>query len=265
MKGYYSLIQYCPDLSRAEAANVGVLLFCPIAGFIQAKTSAGNDRVRRFFKEYSIDLERLNAVKESVEGRLRSYAKDFKSLEDLEKFIATRANEILITPPRPIKVANPEDELQALFSELVGGRQHRKRMDDTVTSELNRVFREPRFRDRIEFSKRILLPVVEREIEVPIAYRNGTLNLVQTATLSTIASRATNTALQFGGEARLVQNHPIDGQKASLIVVYGFGHARPDDDTAARVKNLFKDFDIRGIPQGEIEAFADDVSREAHS
>lgn len=38
MKGYYSIIQYCPDLSRFEAANVGVLLFCPERAFLKALT-----------------------------------------------------------------------------------------------------------------------------------------------------------------------------------------------------------------------------------
>jgi len=28
-KGYYSVVQYCRDRSRLEAANTGVLLFCP--------------------------------------------------------------------------------------------------------------------------------------------------------------------------------------------------------------------------------------------
>ena len=37
-KGYYSLIQYCPDLGRLEAANVGVLLFCPERGFLKFST-----------------------------------------------------------------------------------------------------------------------------------------------------------------------------------------------------------------------------------
>ena len=36
-KGYYCLIQYCPDLARLEAANIGVILFCPERGFIRAK------------------------------------------------------------------------------------------------------------------------------------------------------------------------------------------------------------------------------------
>ena len=34
-RGYYCIIQYCPDLGRLEAANIGVLLFCPDRGFLK--------------------------------------------------------------------------------------------------------------------------------------------------------------------------------------------------------------------------------------
>ncbi len=46
-RGYYSLIQFCPNPSRAEAVNLGVLLFCPEAGFIGARTSATNQRAAK--------------------------------------------------------------------------------------------------------------------------------------------------------------------------------------------------------------------------
>lgn len=69
--GYYSLIQYCPDLSKAESVNVGVLLFCPDVKFIDARTSSGNDRVRRFFGGGSFDSARLQAAKKAIEVRLR--------------------------------------------------------------------------------------------------------------------------------------------------------------------------------------------------
>lgn len=48
-KGYYSLIQFCPDLSRHEMANVGVLLFVPDRKFISARTNTNNERVRVFW------------------------------------------------------------------------------------------------------------------------------------------------------------------------------------------------------------------------
>jgi hypothetical protein len=34
-KGYYSILQFVPDLERAEGANIGVALFCPDKGFLQ--------------------------------------------------------------------------------------------------------------------------------------------------------------------------------------------------------------------------------------
>ena len=77
-KGYYSLIQYCPDLSRLEAANVGVLLFCPERQFIQARVSHNNDRIRRFFSPEQTDWPQLNALKDSVARRLRSRARASK-------------------------------------------------------------------------------------------------------------------------------------------------------------------------------------------
>lgn len=119
-RGYYSLIQYCPDPSKAKSANVGVLLFCPALKFIEARTSAGNDRVRRFFGKDSFDPGRLRAAERAIESRLHVSREDFRTLEDLNSFIETRANELRITSPRPMKVLNPEADLDDLFAELVG-------------------------------------------------------------------------------------------------------------------------------------------------
>ena len=79
-KGYYSLIQYCPDLARLEAANIGVILFCPERGFLRAKTAQGNDRIRRFFGSQDNDWTQINAVKNAIINRLEVTGKDFKNL-----------------------------------------------------------------------------------------------------------------------------------------------------------------------------------------
>ncbi|HWB02533.1 MAG TPA: DUF3037 domain-containing protein [Verrucomicrobiales bacterium] len=46
--GYYSLIQYCPDRRRMEAANIGVLLFCPAPHCLIARLPPNNDRFVTF-------------------------------------------------------------------------------------------------------------------------------------------------------------------------------------------------------------------------
>jgi hypothetical protein len=115
-RGYYSLIQFCPDPARLEAANVGVVLFCPDLGFIKAKTARGNDRLRRFFRAESFDRRRVDAAKRAIVDRLNVEAERFKTPDDLRGFIDTRANDIVLTAPRPMRVSEePEAELARLF------------------------------------------------------------------------------------------------------------------------------------------------------
>ncbi len=121
-KGYYSVIQYCPDRSRMEAANVGVMLLCPALGFVGVRTSTGNDRIRRFFGRKSFDAERVNAAKRGIEQRIEIDRESFRTPDDLVRFIDTRGNDIVLTAPRPVKVMDPAADLDQLFRELVGGR-----------------------------------------------------------------------------------------------------------------------------------------------
>jgi hypothetical protein len=118
--GYYSLIQYCPDAAREEAANVGVVLFCPETGFLEARTASGNDRIRRFFQPVDPDWERIKAMKLSIERRLRVDRDQFRDLAALERFAATRANAMRLTKPKAVAVEDPAAELNRLFERLVG-------------------------------------------------------------------------------------------------------------------------------------------------
>ena len=122
-KGYYSILQFVPDLERAEGANIGVVLFCPAIKFIKARTARGNDRVRRIFGNSDIqDLARLNILKQSFEERIELESDRILSAEDFRQFIDSRANQLLLTEPRPVKVFDAEAELENLYSMLVGGR-----------------------------------------------------------------------------------------------------------------------------------------------
>src|SRR6266508_1608612 len=118
-KGYYCLIQYCPDLSRLEAANIGVLLFCPERHFLKARTGHAARRIQQFFGLKGEEKWRIDSLRISIEERLKIEKQNFQSVEDLERFIATRANTIQITAPRPMKVYDPEKDLEELFEQLV--------------------------------------------------------------------------------------------------------------------------------------------------
>lgn len=88
----------------------------------------GNERVRKFFgDEASGDLH-SNAMKTSLANRLKIEEAQFASLADFQKFVDSRANQIILTKPKPVKVTDPESELEALFAELVS---HRSRIEQT--------------------------------------------------------------------------------------------------------------------------------------
>lgn len=140
-------------------------LFSPEVRFIEARTATGNDRARRFFGTDSFDPSRLRTAKRAIEDRIRVSRDDFRTLEDLNNFIQTRANELQLTVPRPVKVLEtPEVELETLFQELVGGRS-RKAAHQPEILELDRAFHVPSLENRIQFDLQIKIPVLGRQLD----------------------------------------------------------------------------------------------------
>ncbi len=263
VRGYYSLIQYCPDLSKAESVNVGVLLFCPEVKFIGARTSSENTRVRRFFGTGTFDPARLQAAKKAIEARLRLCRDDFRTVDDLNRFIETRANELLITPPRPMKVLNPEADLDALFKELVGGRA-RQEPRHPEFPELDRAFRKPRIADRVQFDQQVEVPVLGRDIHVPYAYRNGALNLVKPQKFPKAEGNAKETAMRLAIEGDLLFRYKAeDGTERKLIVV-SVVTQNHDEERETWIRQILGEYNTRLVSQSQVDEFIQEVQREAH-
>lgn len=112
--GYYSLIQYCPDASRLEACNLGVMLFCEELGFLKSAVTMDDSRARKFFGTVPdcliFEAEEFARMRELPLRGIR---------EALQKHIDTRANDIILTPLRSISVVDPDQQLLQLFDELV--------------------------------------------------------------------------------------------------------------------------------------------------
>lgn len=117
-KGYYSILQYIPNLERAEGVNIGVILFCPESKNIRIKISPTNDRVRRFFGD-GVDLEHLDLFKVAFEERFQAASEKIVSLEDFRHFINTRGNQLQLTTPRFVKVFDFNEEITSLYNLLV--------------------------------------------------------------------------------------------------------------------------------------------------
>lgn len=121
-KGYHSILQFVPVLESSEGVNIGVVLFCPDKRFLKAETANGNDRLHRFFgpeENVALDLDRPNALKAAFEERVALEAERVSTLDELRQFVDSRANQMLLTSPRPIRLINPQTELARLFEALV--------------------------------------------------------------------------------------------------------------------------------------------------
>lgn len=261
-KAYYCLIQYCPDRSRLEAANIGVLLFCPEKLFLQARTSRDNARIRHFFGSEGHDWKRINSFKKGLEERLEVEHSKIQSLEDLEKFVATRANEFQITPPRPLKVLRPEEELDVLFKELVGGR-HRKEHRTTFPKYLAEKFQTAGIANKLRRNIELTVPLFEREIILPYGYQNGRFHLIQPVRFeSSDPKQSINTACHYAVEGRSFYEHPHpDFGELQLIVV---GKFRANDEEAqGGVKRVLEGHSVRLFSLPELPNLIDEIRQTA--
>ncbi|MGP0064028.1 MAG: DUF3037 domain-containing protein [Isosphaeraceae bacterium] len=222
-KGYYSLIQFCPDQSRLEAANVGVVLFCPELDFLEVRLAGDNSRIQRFFGKHAFNWSRINSYKQGIKERLEIEGKDFRGPEDLKVFGQRRGNNIQLTPPRPITVREPRSDLQQLFEEVVG---HRKRSQDVMgfrrrfVEQLTRANLGPKLKRDIE----IHVPSLNKEIDVPFGYQNGRFNLIQPVSFRAgdpAQLRRTASAHAIDGIA-LYEHADCDLGELELVVVGDF-------------------------------------------
>jgi len=117
VKGYFSLVQYCPSRVRKELLNVGVVLFCPENHFIQVKTLDNINRILTFFVNYK--AQHLRGMIDALESQIYIEKDQFKTIDDFTKFIDTRANNIVLTQIRSILVIDPVEDLKKLYLELV--------------------------------------------------------------------------------------------------------------------------------------------------
>lgn len=259
-KGYYCLIQYCPDLSRLEAANIGVLLFCPERSFLQARTSRDNGRIRHFFGSEGYDWSQINSFKMGIEERLEVEHPNIQSLDDLQHFIQLRANQIQITAPRPMRVRNPKEDLEQLFQDLVGGAQQQQSRTSFKRYVGDR-FTSAGLGPKIARDLSIHVPIYNEDLKVPYGYQNGRFNLIQPLTFASKDSGyAIGKACRFAVEGKSLREkpHPRYG-KLQLIVVGRF--SSQGADTKADVRRILGEHQVQLYAEDNLAQLIDEIRR----
>jgi hypothetical protein len=261
-KGYYSIIQYCPDPSRLEAVNIGVALFCPELRFLRARFGRRRTSVRQLFGKQDWDFIALQQA--AIEARFVEGKQVFEKLEDFEAYVLRRANALVLTSPRPVKVENPDWELDNLLRRLVGSQREPAQRAARISKELGDLLRNAGVASHLRRNVTVHPPSLPRPIKVPFAYQNGRLNLVEPIqfegqTAATVFNRASVHAVE--GKFLADYNDPEFGE-LSLVVVAKFA---PDQEhqrqTAASV------FEQHGVPMhtfGTLGPLIEDIRQRAH-
>ena len=258
-KGYYCVIQYCPDLGRLEAANVGVLLFCPESGVLMARTSPSNRRINTFFGAQGHDWARINEFKKGLKERLEVEHDEIRTLADLERFIAQRANVLQITAPRPMRVEAPEVELDRLYDELVESDVRREERPPLKEKFAER-FRQANLERKIRRDIAVHVPILEREVQFDFGFQNGRFNLIQSVRFPDDETSAVAAALGFGVEGKSLfdqENERLG--KMQLIVL---GTFRQKNEEAVRpTREILTQNGVRLIPAWEFEGLIQEIAR----
>jgi len=266
--GYYSLIQYVPNPTRAEVVNIGVLLFCPSLNYIDVQHSEGNDRVAKMFGRDSFDRERINETKTAIRRRFLYDKESFREIDDLKLYISSLANEIRISEPRLIKVINPEIELNNLFKELVGGRKISSKGSQNAFRRLREQIKRSSLHNRIMTNYKVEVPISGRSVPVrsltvDYAYKNGSLNLVKTE-LFNVDIAGIDKAFRIACEGDLIQRHGGNGLKQNFIVVADVPDTKNATDIRDKIVGVFGEYKIRSVWESEIDRFVDEIDKEAH-
>jgi hypothetical protein len=261
-KGFFSVIQFCPDLDRAECANVGVVLVAPAHGFLEVHMSDDNEGPKQRFGRDAFDDRRLSFAKQALTNRLREEGKGWQDAEQLRKFGRMEGNNLVLSPPRTIVVEDPQADLAELYQRLVHvDARHRRRQPKP---DLNKVFDVKLSGVPLRRDLEVEVPKLGK-LDIPYAYKNGRLNLIRPEGFPIDEGSAETKANDLAVKAHLLYTHPsAAGEEQKLIVVGGFD-ASASEELKQKIEFVLKQHDSRLVREEQLEQFADEVAREAHS
>ncbi|MCI0361350.1 MAG: DUF3037 domain-containing protein [Planctomycetaceae bacterium] len=265
--GYYSLVQYQPDPVRLEAANIGVLLFCPAKRFLRAKTARDNDRIRHFFGSKGHDWRRIDAFKRGLEERVQRESETIQTEEQLRRFIEARANEIRISAPRYIRVSDCEQQLDELFAELIGDERmvaYTSAPAMQPEAMLLRKIQQSGLERKIEQDVVIEVPFVKRKrLTFPLAYQNDRFHVLRSEKFHG-AGRAdpAKKAYRHAVEGRFLFEHP-DRKLGDLQLVVVGEFADVDQPQIEALRDLLADNRTTLYTTKELPKLVDEIRTHA--
>jgi hypothetical protein len=266
-RGFYSVVQYCPDRFRAEAVNVGLVLLCLDPHTVRVRMTGNHERVRKLFSIAKPELKNLKLSTHGLTSRIEKSMDEFRTSDDLAAFAASRANDLHLTEPRLAKLDNIDADFERLFAQLVEEHSSAALAEaspaEVLPPALGAVFYRLQQSKKIWQPGKITVPVYKRRMEIPYAYRNGVINLVKPHVFPATKHAETQAAtLAINGD--LIQKYPVHGEKQQLIVVSTQETSEQAKEVSDHVEPLFKEYGVRLIRPQYADAFAQEVEQSAH-
>lgn len=266
-KGFYSVVQYCPNRFRAEAVNIGLVLLCVEPHAVRVRMTEKFDRVRKLFAIEKSELKNLKLSTDSLLCRIESSVDQLLTAEDLSSFAASRANDIRLTEPRLSKLIDVDQDFERLYAELVDAEKLSGKLPNEpptlLPPELHDVFYRLQQEKKIWDPKPIMVPILRRKLDVPYAFRNGVVNLIKPQVFSG-NKRAETTAATLAVNGNFIQKQSIDGENYKLIVVSTLEDAQQQREIDQHVEPVFKELGVRLVRPQNAGEFAMEVERTAH-
>ena len=259
-KGYYSIVQFCPDLARRETVNIGVVLFVPEKGFFEPRMVADNERVKHFFGTSGDDAKRLNEFKRSFAARIEAEGTRITSLESLQKFIDTRGNQLQLTEPSFVKVRDCRETIDRLFEQLVGGK-HRTGKRQSFKDALQSRFDSAGISDRICNDFPISIPILNQETKIPFGFQNGDFHLLQPVRFESAKDESNfGLACKYSTEGRIFQEHPDPEYGQLQFNVIGRFPSQSDDSIPI-VRQVLAASNVRLHLEHDLGELVDEIRR----
>lgn len=265
-RAFYSLVQYCPDLSRLEVANVGVVVFCPELKFLASEMTQNHTRINQMFGRGQRDLKRLKIVKAGLQGKLATTCVEQMSLEHLNQLAALHVNTIRMSQFMPCKVSSdPRSDLQIMFNDLVESKEVKttSKSKKTLDETLERRFSDPGIVNRIRRKIKVTVPVWDREEEIPYGYQNGRLNLITPVVFPKGKAALENRSAKYAVEGRSLYHHNDPNYGDMQLLIVGQFDDSPED-AVSTAKRIFEKHHVRLFERANLQELLDEIVSEGH-
>lgn len=262
-RGYYSLIQFCPDPRRLEAANVGLVLYAPELSFCEVKINHDLSHVKKIFGAQTVDKPLIEMAQRSLRRRLLKASQDWRGIDDLLHFSKREGNDLLLTLPQTVLAPDFNDELETLYTQLVAKAPESTRQARTKKPSL-KALHELRLEG---------VPIEENvEVEIPglgvrrfdYAFQNGVYNLVESGAFSRRVEDAQKKAQEYAVSGNLLfrVTRETDTPK-QLIVVANFSETL-SSEAQKSIEYVLEQHHTRLVLGDRLPEFVDEVRQTAH-